>query len=430
MKRKLEDQLHRWKDNPGRKPLLIYGARQVGKTYTLQKFAAEHYDNAVYINVETNPGVADLFERDIEPHRLVKLLETYANDRITAGRTLLIFDEIQLAERVLTSLKYFCEQAPEFHIAAAGSLLGVAVNREKHSFPVGKVDTVTLFPMDFEEYLWACGEGALAELIRHHYSNVEELPAVFHEKALELYRSYLIVGGMPAVVSSYLESGSLLTVPDVQRAIMNDYIADMAKYASTSESVKIRSCYDSIPAQLAKENKKFQYKVVRKGGTASLFGESIDWLTFAGIVHKCKNIEHGTDPIAVHEAPANFKLYMGDTGMLVMKSGISQHAVLTGETSAFLGAIAENYVAQTLAANGFDLFYWTSKGTAELDFVTQKGGIITAIEVKKGVHTQSKSFTMFIDRYQPDRAFRVSSKNFGESPKFLSIPLYAAFCIA
>lgn len=429
MKRKLEVKLEEWKNSTSRMPLLVNGARQVGKTYTLQKFAKENYENHVYINLETNRNIADIFEQNIEPKRIIKLLESYVKERILPGKTLVIFDEIQAAERVLTSLKYFCEEAPEYHIAAAGSLLGVAINREKYSFPVGKVDTITLYPMDFEEFLWAGGETELAEMIRKHYDSLSELPGLFHVKAMELYRTYLIVGGMPAVVQGYLETESLINLPEVQSKIMNDYIADMAKYASKTESVKIRACYDSIPAQLAKDNKKFQYKVVQKGGTSGLFGEAIDWLVFAGIVVKCKNIEQGHDPIAVYEFPANFKLYMGDIGMLVMKSGISQHAILTGEESPFLGSVAENYVAQALTATGHNLYYWTSKGRAELDFVVQKDGVITAIEVKKGLHTQSKSFNMFIEQYKPHRAIRLSGKNFGGNEKFWAVPLYAAFCI-
>lgn len=429
MKRKIEEKLLAWKRSSGRMPLIVNGARQVGKTYVLQKFAAEHYQNMVYVNLEANAAIGDFFETNIDPERIVHYLEAFSGERILPGKTLILFDEIQSAERVLTSLKYFCEQAPQYHIAAAGSLLGVAVNREKYSYPVGKVDTITLHPMDFEEFLWARGEEVLAAMIREHYCEILEMPRVFHERALECYRIYLVVGGMPAAVNEYNRTNSLLSVPEVQRKIMSDYIADMAKYATPGESVKIRSSYDSIPAQLAKENHKFQYKVVRQGGTATLFGEAIDWLALAGIVQKCSNIDRGNDPIAVYANPAHFKLYMGDVGMLTMKSGISQHAVLTGEESPFLGAIAENYVAQALASNGYNLYYWTSKSIAELDFVVQKEGIITAIEVKKGVHTQSKSLTAFIKQYRPDRAIRLSAKNFGKAEAFASIPLYAAHCL-
>jgi len=385
----------------------VNGARQVGKTYVLQNFAAQYYKNSVYVNLETNLAISDYFEANIDPERIVQFLETYAKERIIPGETLIIFDEIQSAERVLTSLKYFCEQAPQYHIAAAGSLLGVAVNREKYSYPVGKVDTITLYPMDFEEFLWSLGEEALALTIREHYAAMSEMPLAFHNLAIDYYRKYLVIGGMPAAVNEYNRTKSLVDIPSVQNKIMNDYIADMAKYATNADSVKIRSCYNSIPAQLAKENHKFQYKVVRQGGTASIFGEAIDWLMFAGIVQKCLNIEQGEDPISVYTNPANFKLYMGDVGMLTMKSGISQQLVLAGEENQFMGAISENYVAQALVANGYELHYWTSKHIAELDFVIQKQGVRTAIEVKKGVRTQSKSLGLFVKNYKPDCAIRL-----------------------
>ena len=246
---------------------------------------------------------------------------------------------------------------------------------------------------------------------------------------MDYYRRYLIIGGMPAVINEYLRTKSLVTVPDIQNKIMNDYIADMAKYATSADSVKIRACYYSIPAQLGKDNRKFQYSIVRKGGSSTLFGEAIDWLTFAGVVQKCRNITQGYDPISVYTNLANFKLYMGDVGLLTMKTGISQHTILSGESNLFMGALTENYVAQALSAKRYDLYYWTSEHIAEVDFVMQQQGIRTAIEVKKGTHTQSKSLTMFIKRYNPDRAIKLSLKNFGKAETFSAIPLYAVFCI-
>jgi len=430
MKRKIEEQLLMWKSKTGKRmPLIVNGARQVGKTYTLQEFGLKYYKNMVYVNLEVNLAVASYFHGNIEPERIIHFLESYANERIIPGETLVIFDEIQVAERVLTSLKYFCELAPEYHIVAAGSLLGVAINRERYSYPVGKVDTLTLHPMDFEEFLWACGEKLLADTIRGHYATMEPIAEALHNKAVDYYRKYLIIGGMPAAINEYLRTNSLVNVPDVQSKILNDYIADMAKYATSSDSVKIRACYNSIPAQLGKDNRKFQYNVVRKGGSATLFGEAIDWLTFAGVVHKCQNTSQGHDPISVYANIPSFKLYMSDVGLLTMKTGISQHTILLGESNLFAGAIAENYVAQALAANGYDLFYWTSENVAEVDFVLQRHGVRTAIEVKKGTHTQSKSLTMFVKRYSPDRALRLSLKNFGSTNNVAAVPLYAAFCI-
>lgn len=410
-------------------PLLLYGARQVGKTYILTKFGERYFDNMVYINLETNLSVAAYFSDDITPERLIRFLETTVNEPIVPGKTLIVFDEIQSCERALTSLKYFCELAPEYHVAAAGSLLGVAIHRERYSFPVGKVESMTLYPLDFEEFLWANGEERLAEEIRLAYANMIPMPESLHQKAIELYRYYLIVGGMPACVQSFMNTGKLVLVPTVQNEIANNYVADMAKYATAADTVKIRSCFDSIPAQLAKENKKFQYKVVQRGGSSTLFGEAIEWLAQAGIVLKCQKIDHGTIPIAVYADLSSFKLYMSDVGLLVMKSGVPQQTILTGESNLFMGSVTENYVAQALIANGHSLFYWASEHTAELDFVLQKGAEIIGIEVKKGTKVHSKSLSVFISKYKPGYSIRFSEKNFGKIENQISVPLYAVFCV-
>jgi len=430
MKRKIEDSLLAWKNrNGGRKPLLLYGARQVGKTYILNQFGAQHYKNTVYINLETNLSVARYFSDDITPERLIRFLETTANEVILPGETLIIFDEIQSCERALTSLKYFAENAPEYHVAAAGSLLGVAINRERYSFPVGKVESLTLYPLDFEEFLWSLGEERLAGEIRACYAELEPLPEALHRRAIEFYRCYLIVGGMPACVDAFSKNGKTVLIPPIQYEIVNNYVADMAKYAGPSESVKIRACYDSIPAQLAKENKKFQYKTVQRGGSSAHFGASIEWLIQAGVVLKCRKIDSAVNPIAVYEDLSSFKLYSSDIGLLSMRSGIAQQTILSGEGNLFMGSMAENYIAQALAANGHPLFYWASEHTAELDFVLQRETEIIGIEVKKGVKTRSKSLDVFTQKYQPAYSIRFSEKNFGSDGQICSIPHYAAFCV-
>ena len=423
MKRKIEEQLLAWKNKTaGRLPLIVNGARQVGKTYILRKFGEEQFKNVVYINLETNLTIASYFNDNIAPERLLRYLEASTGERIIPGETLIIFDEIQSCERALTALKYFCEETPEFHIAAAGSLLGVAINRQQYSFPVGKVETITLYPLDFEEYLWARGKEFLCGEIRTAYETMEPLPDALHQEAIELYREYLIIGGMPACINAFLKSGSFLDVPLVQSEILDNYIADMAKYASNTDSVKIRACYNSIPAQLAKDNKKFQYKVVQKGGSATLFGASIEWLNLAGVVLKCQRINQAFEPIAVYADLSAFKLYMGDVGLLTMKSGLSQQTVLSGEGNTFMGAVTENYVAQQLAAKSYDLYYWESSSTAELDFVLQKGNQIIGIEVKKGEHVRSRSLGVFADSYKPAYSIRLSLKNFGEKDGLKSVP--------
>ncbi len=384
VRRKVEARLLKWKSKKAeRMPLLINGARQVGKTYILRDFGNRFFKNTVYVNLETNLSVASYFGDNISPEKLLRYLESYAGQKIIPGETLVILDEIQSCERALTSLKYFCEETPEYHIAAAGSLLGMAINREHYSFPVGKVETLTLYPFDFEEYLWARGKEFLSGEMQNAYESMEPLPEALHREAVELCREYLIVGGMPASIAAFIKYGSFLDVPSLQSGIVDSYIADMAKYASLSESVKIRACYNSIPAQLAKDNRKFQYKVVQKGGSATLFGASIEWLNLAGVVLKCRRISHAYEPLSVYEDFSAFKLYMGDVGLLVMKSGLSQQTILSGEGNTFMGAVAENYVAQQLAAKGYDLYYWESKNTAELDFVLQRDGEIIGVEVKK-----------------------------------------------
>lgn len=431
MKRKISQQLIDWKNNSKRMPLVLNGARQVGKTYILKEFGKLHFSKVVYVNLETNLAVNSYFETDITPLRIIQYLETATNTRIIAGETLIVLDEIQACARALTSLKTFCEEAPQFHIVAAGSLLGVAVNREKFSFPVGKVNELSMFPMDFEEFLWATNNELLSTEIRSHFQTNEALPEILHIQALELHKQYLIVGGMPAVVREFTETKSLITATDIQGRVLNEYIADMAKYATATTSVKIRACYNSIPSQLAKENKKIQYKIVQKGGTATIFGESIEWLNFAGVVLKCQKINHGFLPIAIYADMSDFKLYMSDTGMLTMKSGMPHQVILSQieEDNGFLGVLNENYVAQAFTSNSLPLFYWKNENTAELDFVLQIDGKVIPVEVKKGNRTKSISMNMFIKKYNCPYAIRISKKNFGFENDIKSVPLYAVFCI-
>ena len=432
MKRKITQKLISWKNQAkGRMPLLLYGARQVGKTYAIIEFGQQQYRNTAYVNLETNKTVRSYFSENIEPRRIVRFLETEVRERIIPGETLIFLDEVQSCPRALTSMKYFNENAPEYHIVCAGSLLGVAVNREEFSFPVGNVDSMTMFPLDFEEFLWAQGEERLCDEIKESFETNSALPASLHERALDLYRIYLIVGGMPSPVLAYTDSGSLLLIPDIQDKIINDYVADMAKYSTTAESVKIRAAYNSIPVQLAKDNKKFQYKLAQRGGTAAIFGSAIDWLQLAGVVLKCVKLEHGYMPVRAYQDIAGFKLYMGDTGLLTMKSGISQQVILAaGELeNTFMGAINENYVAQVFSAKLYDLFYWATDGLADLDFILQKDDLIIPVEVKTGRRVKSKSLAMFKEKYAPAYSIRISSKNFGFENGIKAVPLYAAFCI-
>ncbi|MHA1558698.1 MAG: ATP-binding protein [Alphaproteobacteria bacterium] len=431
MKRKITKKLLEWKNSSNRQPLLVYGARQVGKTYAVNEFGRNQYDNLIYVNFETNLTIATDLTNDISPHHIINCLEIFYKQKIIPGKTLIFFDEVQLCERALTSLKYFCEDAPQYHLIAAGSLLGVAINREKHSFPVGKVDLLHLYPLDFEEFLWANEHKSLTEEIRNCFMLNTPLSTLLHQSALTFYKNYLIVGGMPAVINEYCKNHRLLDASNVQALILNTYIADMAKYTTSGQTTKIMAAFQSIPAQLAKDNKKFQYKIIQKGGSSSIFGASIDWLCAAGLVIKCKKITTAQIPLEAYQDLTSFKLYMGDTGLLTLKSGMPAHNILTPiETNnTFMGAISENYVASQLRVNWENLYYWDSAHTAEIDFIIQDQEHIIPIEVKTGTNTRSRSLSVYNQKYTPPYMIRISAKNFGLKNNIKSVPLYATFCI-
>jgi len=367
----------------------------------------------------------------LSPNKIVQYLEATKGVKVVAGKTLIFFDEIQVCERALTSLKYFCEEAPEQHVIAAGSLLGVAINREKYSFPVGKVQQLNMYPMDFEEFLWAMNREKLSEEITLHFVANEALDRALHEVALDFHKQYMIVGGMPAAISTFVETGSYQSVQLIQNDIILHYIADMSKYATPATSVKIRACYNSIPAQLAKENSKFQYKIVQRGGTATIFGEAIEWLQFAGIVLKCQRLEHGFIPVTAYADLSNYKLYMADIGILTLHSKIPLQTMLSPieVDNIFLGSMAENYVAQSFTNKGYDLFYWQSDGKAEIDFVLQIDDSVIPVEVKKGTRNRSRSLGIFAEKYKSPYSIRISKKNFGFENNIKSVPLYAVFCM-
>jgi hypothetical protein len=432
MERNMMRELEAWKEEKsGRMPLVLCGVRQVGKTYLLQEFGDRYFKNCIYINFERMEIVADFFKGELNPDRLILLLEEYFNQKIVPNETLIIFDEIQACERALTSLKYFCEDAPEYHVAAAGSLLGVAINREKYSFPVGKVIMKTLYPLGFDEFLAAVGKKHLISVIREHFEEKSEMPEATHMELLDWYRRYLLIGGMPAAVNQYLERGAFINVPEVQSLILNAYTADMAKYATDSESTKIRNAYQSMPAQLAKENKKFQYKLIRKGATAGLFGDSIAWLVQSGVVLQADRITRGDIPLIAFRDVSAFKLYLSDVGLLSAFANIMPENIIKNQISElFRGALAENYTAQALRTNGYGLYYWTSDSpAAEVDFVIQKEGKVIPIEVKSGENVKAKSLKHYKKLYEPDYSLRLSEKNFGFADGLYAVPLYAAFCI-
>jgi predicted AAA+ superfamily ATPase len=431
MERKLMQKLESWHIDGERMPLLLSGARQVGKSYLLQEFGERFYENVVHLNLETEVGAAAAFDGDLLPRTIISILELHSGQHIVPEKTLLILDEIQACPRALTALKSFCENAPEYHVVAAGSLLGVALMRGGMSFPVGKVKELTLYPLDFEEFLWAMNKRPLTEMIRAGFKADEPLTDALHKMALKCYQQYLVIGGMPAVVATYLRTQSYLDVNQNQGLIYNQYVADMAKYPDDFKTMRIRACYDSVPSQLAKENKKFQYKAVKSGTTSSYFEESIEWLRYAGIALKCVRVKSGNMPVSVYAEPDFFKLYLSDVGLLTYKSGISASLLLgdIGFDNEFVGGLVENYVAQQLAALGYPLYYWSSEGKAEVDFVIQMDNRVVPIEVKKSLRTQSKSLNVFVQTYHKDFSIRISAKTFGFANHIKSVPLYAVFCM-
>ena len=431
MYRKIMSLLEAWKESPHRKPLILQGARQVGKTYSLLEFGRSCYENVAYFNFETNPKLNKTFEENISPDYLIPILSHIAGQTIVKEKTLIVFDEVQLCERALTSLKYFCEDAPDYHIVVAGSLLGVAVNRAKFSFPVGKVDIKTLYPMDMEEFMIACGESALAEQIRKCFANNEPLPSALHDAAMQLYRQYLVVGGMPECVMQFVETKDYILVRHTQDTILTSYLNDMSKYNTLNEIKKTRLAYDNITVQLSKKNTRFQYKLIKKGGRASEFENAIQWLCLSGIVSQVYKVEQVKKPLENYRDIDAFKIYVSDLGLLCAKKDLVANDILymVDEINDFKGGMAENYVNVQLTINGYQTFYWESERGAEIDFVIQRNGQLIPIEVKSSDNTKAKSLKVYMETYKPAYAIKLSARNFGFEDNKKIVPLYAAFCI-
>lgn len=431
MKRKIMKYLETWKNSPHRKPLIIQGARQVGKTYSLLEFGREQYENVAYFNFETTPKLKSTFEENLSPDYLIPILSHICGQTIIKEKTLIIFDEVQKCEGALTSLKYFCEDAPEYHIAACGSLLGVAVNREEFSFPVGKVDIKTMYPMDMEEFMMALGKEDLVKRIRNCFDNDTPMPTVLHDEAMELYRQYLVVGGMPESVMRFVETKDYILVRHTQKMILESYLNDMSKYNTSNEIKKTRLTYDNVTVQLSKKNTRFQYKLIKKGGRASEFENAIEWLVLSGIVSRVYKSEQIKKPLEDYKDIDSFKIYISDTGLLCAKKDLLAQDVLysSPELDDFKGGMAENYVNSQLICSGYMTYYWMSDRGAEIDFVVQRDGNIIPIEVKSADNTKAKSLGIYINTFKPLYSIKLSAKNFGFEDGKKTVPLYAAFCI-
>ena len=430
MERKIYKDLLAWKKSPDRKPLILQGARQVGKTYIVNYFAGREYENSVYCNFEKDQKLHDFF-KDMTPGAILKKLSLYKRKEIFPENTLLIFDEIQACPEAITSLKYFHEEANSYHVIALGSLLGVSVNRGSFSFPVGKVQFMTLYPLDFEEYLLARGESELIEMIRECYEKSTPLDGAFHERALDYYKEYLFVGGMPEAVEEYGKNRNPELVRIIQKTILEAYQNDMGKYNKQSEIPKTRIVYKNISTQLAKENKKFQYKGIKQGGRASEFENAIEWLCLAGIASQNYRLEQIMLPLNAYRSLSDFKFYMNDVGLCGASQDIYYEDILGDNPlfDNFTGGLTENYVFNQLKSNGHALYYWTSGSQAEVDFISRIGDAIIPIEAKAKIHTHSRSLGVYVDRYKPPYSIRISQKNFGFENGIKSVPLYAVFCV-
>ncbi len=426
MYRKIMRYLETWKESKHRKPLILQGARQVGKTYSILEFGRTYYENVAYFNFETNPKLNATFDEDISPDYLIPILSHIAGQTIVREKTLIVFDEVQLCERALTSLKYFCENAPDYHIIVAGSLLGVAVSRTKFSFPMK-----TLYPMDMEEFMYALGEDALVEQIKKSFRTDTPIPSALHDAAMRLYRQYLVVGGMPECVMQYAETKDYILVRHTQDTILTSYLNDMSKYNNLNEIKKTRLAYDNITVQLSKKNTRFQYKLIKKGGRASEFENAIEWLCLSGIVSQVYKAEQIKKPLENYRDIDAFKIYVSDLGLLAAKKDLAANDVLymVEELNDFKGGMAENYVNVQLTTNGYKTYYWESSRGAEIDFVIQREGKLIPIEVKSADNTKAKSLNVYMETYKPEYAIKLSAKNFGFQDGKKIVPLYAAFCI-
>lgn len=433
MQRLFEKKLLDWKQSGMKKPLMVVGVRQIGKTYTIEKFAKENFEKYLYFNLEKDSQIRDIFEKTIDDTKIIEALELCIEKKIDIEKTILFFDEVQVCENFIVSLKYFNESDKPYKIVCAGSLLGVKINRFKSSFPVGKIRMEYMYPMNFEEFLMATGKEMLKDKIEECYKTMTPMPEFAHEQAIELYKKYLCIGGMPEAIKDFVEND--LDVLKFDSHIISDikdmYIADMQKYVKNKiETVNIEKIYKNIPSQLAKDNKNFQYNFVEENGRKRKYESSIDWLIASKMVLINYNSKRMEVPLKVYIDENKFKLYLSDVGILTNMSEIRFPDIMLDKTFIFKGAITENYIAQELTSKGESLYYWTSNRNAEIDFVlySEEDGIIP-IEVKSGNRVRSVSLNMYINTYKPQYAIRFSTRNFGWENHIKSIPLYAAFCI-
>lgn len=432
MYRIFEKKLINWKNSGMEKPLMVIGVRQIGKTYTIQKFIKENFEEYIYFNLEKEEYLREIFEKTIDSEKIMDEIELYIGKKIDISKTILFFDEVQVSGKFIVSLKYFCESKRPYKIICAGSLLGVKINRFNDSFPVGKIQMEHMYPMSFEEFLIALNKEMLLEKIKESYENMIPLPTFAHEEALLLYKRYLCVGGMPEAVKNFIsnESDILKYDSNILSNIIDMYIADMNKYVKNSlETVKIEKVYKNIPVQLAKDKKTFKYNLIEANARKRMYEHPIEWLISSGMILSSNKIKKAEIPLKVYQDEEYFKLYLSDVGILVAMSEIRFNDLILDKPFSFRGAITENYVAQEFTANDISLYYWTYGRNAQVDFIIYNNDGIIPVEVKSGDNVRSTSLKFYINENKPKYSIRLSTRNFGFENNIKSIPLYAAFCI-
>lgn len=431
MYRIFEQYLQEWKNDIDSKPLMVRGIRQIGKTYIIDKFAKENFNEYIYLNFEKQVWLCEIFEKTIDPVEIIKQIEFRLGKKINLKEAIIFFDEVQISEKCITSLKYFCESDLKIKIVCAGSLLGVKINRFESSFPVGKVIIKNMYPMCFEEFMLASDKGLLLEEIKKCYKECRAISEDLHELSLEMYRHFLCVGGMPESVKNYVKNNKdiLLHDREILEQIVLMYKADMTKYTHNKlESVKINKLYDSLIVNLSNENKKFRYSNIGQTGGKRKFESSIDWLESSRMIYICNKLKKIELPLKAYKDINQFKIYFSDVGILNSVSENNVSDILLDNNYIYKGAITENYVITEMKNYFKSAYYWTSDNTAEVDFIlnTKSDGVVP-IEVKSSTNIKSKSLEVYNKKYKPKYLVRFSTKNFGISNNIKSIPLYAIF---
>ena len=433
MKRKSFDKLLKWKEKKNRKPLLVTGVRQCGKTYLIKEFGRMEFEEMAYFNFDGNTGLKSIFDYDFNVERIMdELGNIIYGKKIIPGKTLVVFDEIQDCSRAIQSLKYFCENMPELHLIAAGSLLGVALRKEGISFPVGKVDRMEMYPMSFEEFVMADGgENYISGSSR--LALEREVPEIYTVPLEKFLKNYYIIGGMPEAVQTWVDTHDYKEVEEVQDRILKDYADDFGKHTTPDTMTKVKLIWDSIPSQIARDNNKFIFSHVKQGARAKDLEDALEWLVNAGIAYKLKLVSNPELPLSGMADNTYFKVYLSDVGLLRRKSNVNYRTILEGDASYihFKGALTENYIMTQLKCMGIESYFWRTKADAEMDFITDYEGILLPIEVKSADNTKAKSLHIFCNRYHPKMAVKTSLKNVGDNldgdTHVWSIPLYLIY---